>query len=116
MLDPLILRNDLESTASALLTRGYALDTDKYASLEARRKSLQMQMEELQSERNSSAKSIGNAKGRGEDIQPLLAAVAKLGEDLKSVENQFREVRDEQAAWLLEESSQYLLSLSGKSF
>jgi seryl-tRNA synthetase len=59
-------------------------------------------VEELQSQRNSSAKSIGQAKARGEDIQPLLAAVAKLGDDLKAVESRFREVRDEQAAWLLD--------------
>jgi seryl-tRNA synthetase len=61
-----------------------------------------MEVEALQSKRNSSAKSIGQAKARGEDIQPLLAAVAKLGDDLKAVETQFREVRDEQAAWLLD--------------
>jgi len=61
-----------------------------------------MKVEELQSQRNSSAKSIGQAKARGEDIQPLLAAVAKLGDDLKTVEAQFRQVRDEQTAWLLD--------------
>jgi len=102
MLDPLILRNDLESTVAALKTRGYSLDTDKFEALEARRKSLQMEMEELQSKRNASAKSIGNAKAQGEDIQPLLDAVAKLGTELKSVEARFRKVRDEQAAWMLD--------------
>jgi seryl-tRNA synthetase len=61
-----------------------------------------MEVEALQSKRNSSAKSIGQAKARGEDIQPLLTAVARLGDDLKAVEAQFREVRDEQAAWLLD--------------
>lgn len=102
MLDPLILRNDLQATAEALNTRGYALDTDAYIALEARRKALQMQTEELQSKRNASAKSIGRAKAQGEDIQPLLEAVAKLGDELKTVEAQFREVRDEQAAWMLD--------------
>ena len=102
MLDPLILRNDLESTVAALETRGYSLDSGKYEALEARRKSLQTQMEELQSKRNASAKSIGNAKAQGEDIQPLLDAVTKLGTELKSVEAQFRKVRDEQAAWMLD--------------
>ncbi len=102
MLDPLILRNDLASTVAALETRGYHLDVDKYEALEASRKSLQMQMEELQSKRNASSKSIGNAKAQGEDIQPLLEAVARLGAELKDVEAQFREVRDEQAAWMLD--------------
>jgi seryl-tRNA synthetase len=102
MLDPLMLRNDLESTVAALEKRGYALDTAKYEALETRRKTLQMQMEELQSKRNASSKGIGNAKAQGVDIQPLLDAVAQLGTELKSVEARFREVRDEQAAWMLD--------------
>lgn len=102
MLDPLILRHDIQTTVDALKTRGYTLDVAAYEALENRRKALQMKMEELQSQRNSSAKSIGNAKARGEDIKPLLESVAKLGDELKSVEVQFRDVRDEQAAWLLD--------------
>jgi len=102
MLDHQILRHDLGATVTALKARGYALDAAAYEALEARRKTLQMEVEALQSQRNSSAKSIGQAKARGEDIRPLLAAVAKIGDDLKTVEAQFRQVRDEQAAWLLD--------------
>ncbi len=102
MLDHQILRHDLDATVAALKTRGYTLDAVAYEALEARRKTLQMEVEELQSQRNSSAKSIGQAKAKGEDIQPLLAAVAKLGDDLKAVETRFRQVRDEQTAWLLD--------------
>jgi len=102
MLDPLILRNDIEATAAALEVRGYALDTTAYEALEARRKTLQMDVEALQSKRNASAKSIGNAKAQGEDIQPLLKAVAQLGTQLAELESQFKEVRDQQAAWLLD--------------
>ena len=102
MLDHQILRHDLEVTVAALKARGYTLDSAAYVALEARRKTLQMEVEELQSKRNSSAKSIGQAKAKGEDIQPLLAAVAKLGDDLKAVEAEFRQVRDEQTAWLLD--------------
>ena len=102
MLDHQILRHDLDATVTALKARGYTLDAVAYEALEARRKTLQMEVEQLQSQRNSSAKSIGQAKAAGEDIQPLLAAVAKLGDELKAVEIEFRTVRDEQAAWLLD--------------
>ena len=102
MLDQQLLRYELDATTAALKTRGYALDAAAYQALEDRRKKLQVEVEELQSQRNSSAKSIGQAKARGEDIQPLLAAVAKLGDDLKAAEAQFRTVRKEQAAWLLD--------------
>ena len=102
MLDPQILRNDLPATVEALKTRGYTLDAVAYGALESRRKALQTETEELQAKRNASAKSIGQAKARGEDIQPLLDAVAEMGDQLKEVEAQFRQVRDEQAAWLLD--------------
>ena len=102
MLDHHLLRNDLDATVAALKLRGYSLDAAAYEALEARRKTMQVDVEELQSKRNSSAKSIGQAKARGEDIQPLLDAVAKLGDDLKVAETRFRQVRDEQAAWLLD--------------
>jgi len=102
MLDPLILRNDLDATAAALKLRGYTLDTAAYQALEARRKTLQMDVEALQSKRNASARDIGKAKAQGEDIQPLLDAVAQLGSELAELESQFRDVRAQQLAWLLD--------------
>lgn len=102
MLDPHILRHDLHATVDALAVRGYTLDPVAYEALEARRKSLQIEVEELQAKRNASAKSIGQAKAKGEDIQPLLEAVAQLGAEHKTLEAQFKQVRDEQAAWLLD--------------
>lgn len=102
MLDPLILRNDIDATAAALKLRGYTLDTVAYEALEARRKTLQMEVEALQSRRNASAKSIGKAKAQGEDIQPLLDVVALLGSELAEIESQFKSVRAQQSAWLLD--------------
>lgn len=102
MLDPLILRNDIEATAAALKVRGYDLDVAAYEALEAKRKTLQIEVENLQSERNASAKSIGKAKAQGQDIQPLLDAVAALGDKLSAAEASFKEVRDQQSAWLMD--------------
>jgi len=102
MLDPLILRHDIEATAVALQSRGYTLDIAAYKALEARRKTLQMDVQALQGKRNASAKDIGRAKAQGEDIQPLLDAVAELGTELTALESEFKAVRDKQAAWLLD--------------
>ena len=76
MLDPQFLRSDIALAATALSQRGYVLDVPVYQLLEAQRKSLQQRLEELQSKRNSSAKSIGSAKARGDDIQALLSQVS----------------------------------------
>ena len=95
MLDPRLLRNDLEHTAKQLARRGYQLDTEKILVLEMRRKDLQVQSQELQNERNRRSKSIGKAKAAGENIQPLLAEVAELGDKLKDMQEALNEVQTE---------------------
>jgi seryl-tRNA synthetase len=82
MLDAKLLRTDLDNTAIQLAKRGYILDTASLIALEDQRKAFQVKTQELQSERNSRSKSIGQAKARGEDIAPLLAQVSELGASL----------------------------------
>ncbi|WP_462383798.1 serine--tRNA ligase [Pseudomonas sp. Marseille-QA0892] len=82
MLDPKLLRTQLSELARQLATRGYELDVARIESLESRRKSVQTRTEQLQAERNTRSKSIGQAKQRGEDIAPLLADVDRLGAEL----------------------------------
>ena len=101
MLDPYRLRNDLASISQALARRGFALDTTVLAQLEARRKSAQTATEELQAERNRRSKSIGEAKSRGEDIEPLRAEVARLGEDLKTRQSELEAVQEELESFAL---------------
>jgi seryl-tRNA synthetase len=101
MLDPKLLRTDLEATAAKLRRRGYELDIEGMNHLEERRKSLQVQTQELQSERNARSKAIGRAKGEGQDIEPLLAEVSDLGHRLKAAEGELNGVQEELEAWLL---------------
>ena len=102
MLDPQMLRADPEAVAQALAPRGYELDIEAWRELEARRKAQQIAVQDLQNRKNQSAKSIGQAKARGEDIQPLLDEVKDLGGQLGRAEAEFGEVRDRQQAWLME--------------
>jgi len=100
MLDPKLLRNDLEGTARGLQRRGYALDTARFAALEERRKALQVRTDELRNERNTRSKAIGQAKASGQDAAPLLAEVADLGARLKAAESELAEVQTELEAAL----------------
>ncbi len=95
MLDPKLIRNDLEGVAAKLERRGFKLDTERLATLEAERKKLQVETQDLQSLRNNSAKSIGRAKASGEDVAPLLAAVADLGDKLKDAETRLGEIQQQ---------------------
>ena len=86
MLDQRLLRNDLDAVVRNLARRGFSFDSSRLAELEEQRKGLQVQVEDLRNERNIKSKSIGQAKAQGEDIQPLLDAVASLGGDLDAAE------------------------------
>ncbi len=95
MIDPKLLRQSATDVAANLARRGYEFDAGAYLSLEERRKSLQVETEQLQSERNASAKRIGAAKAEGEDIEPLLAAVKDLGDRLAVGETALQKVQAE---------------------
>jgi len=96
MLDPKLLRGDLDAAAQQLARRGFELDKAALQALESRRRELQTQTEQLQNERNMRSKAIGKAKANGEDIQPLLDEVSDLGERL---DNAKRELAEVQADW-----------------
>lgn len=95
MLDPRLLRTELDRVAEQLARRGLVLDTARIESLETERKGLQIQVQELQNTRNTRSKSIGRAKAAGEDIAPLLAEVADLGDRLKAAESRLSAIQDE---------------------
>jgi len=93
MLDPALLRGQLDSVAEKLLTRGYDLDKAAIEALEAQRKSVQTQTQELQNLRNTRSKAIGMAKGKGEDTSALMVEVAGIGDKLKANEARLIEIQ-----------------------
>jgi seryl-tRNA synthetase len=86
MLDIQLLRADIGGVAARLKSRGFDLDVTEFNALEADRKSVQTRTQELQASRNSLSKSIGIAKSKGEDVAPIMAQVAGLGDELKEME------------------------------
>ena len=95
MLDPKLIRNDLPLVAERLGVRNFSLDTDSLQSLEQKRKALQSASEQLQATRNSQSKLIGQAKSRGEDIEPLVAETSRLGDELAEAKQSLAEVQEE---------------------
>ena len=88
MLDAKFLRNELTQTAARLAKRGFVLDVARLTELEELRRKLQVDTQELQNLRNTKSKAIGQAKGRGEDIAPLLSEVDGLGAQLDAAKQQ----------------------------
>ncbi|MGD9599138.1 MAG: serine--tRNA ligase [Steroidobacteraceae bacterium] len=101
MLDPKLLRTDPDAVARNLARRGYVLDVPFFRMLEERRKALAIEADRLRAGRNQHSKAIGAAKGRGEDIAPLLARGEALADEVARVDGELTVVQDELDAWLL---------------
>ncbi|MFK8013297.1 MAG: serine--tRNA ligase [Marinicellaceae bacterium] len=97
MLDPQLLRNDIEKTAKALADRGYQLNVNAWNELEKNRKHYQMLQEKLQNKRTIVSKSIGQAKAKGEDAQPFFDQVKSIGEELDEAKKQFELIQQQVA-------------------
>ncbi|MCG2633847.1 MAG: serine--tRNA ligase [Gammaproteobacteria bacterium] len=95
MLDPRLLRHAPEAVRESLLKRGFTFDVDRLTVLEEQRKGLQIRLQDLQNERNSSSKKIGQIKQSGGDASELLARMSSLGDELKSAEDGLAGIQNE---------------------
>jgi len=95
MLDPRLLRNELAMVSDRLKVKHFDLDVQTFEALEKQRKEIQVSTEALQAERNVSSKKIGQAKAKGENIEPLKRAVSEIGKKLNSHEERLQEIQSE---------------------
>jgi len=100
MLDPQLLRKDLDAVAARLAERGFELDTGAFRALEAERKEIQTRTEELQAQRNALSKRIGAMKSRGEDTSAAMTEVAGIGQALSLASQQNDAVQARLNEWL----------------
>jgi len=101
MIDPKLLRSDPEAVARNLARRGYTFDVGAFRALEEKRKTAQVESDRLRAERNANAKAVGMAKGKGEDVTPLLARGESLTGELTAAERQLTDVQEELETWQL---------------
>ena len=102
MLDQKLVRNKPQEVADKLLKKGFKLDVTKLNGLEESRKQLQIDTENLQSERNSKSKQIGKLKAQGQDTTAIMAEVSAFGTQLDDKKAQLKLVQDELSAMLME--------------
>jgi seryl-tRNA synthetase len=95
MIDPKLLRTNLDDVARQLGRRGYRLDTQALAALEEKRKKLQVIAQQFQSERNAKSKAIGAAKSKGEDTSRLMQEVAQIGAAQKQSETELEQIQND---------------------
>lgn len=95
MLDPKLLRNNLDEVMAKINRRGDSIDTGKLVELEQKRKLLQVKTQELQSQKNQSAKTVGVAKAKGESVDELLANMKQFSQALKTAEQDLAALQTE---------------------
>jgi len=101
MIDPRLLRGDTAAVAANLARRGYSLDVPALQALEEQRRRWQLESDRLRAERNAHAKAVGMAKGRGEDIAPLLAKGESLTQSVADTDAALAAVQGELESWML---------------
>ena len=104
MLDPILLRKDLGAVLARLATRKNPqpfLDEASFSALESERKTIQTRTEELQAQRNSASKQIGQRKAKGESADDLMAQVASIKDELDASATRLDVIQHEMATLLL---------------
>ncbi len=102
MIDPKLLRSSTEEVARNLARRGYRLDVQALQELEDRRRHWQIETDRLRAARNSHAKAVGQARGRGEDIAPLMQAGEDLARQLTGADAELTGVQSALECWQLD--------------
>ena len=93
MLDINLLRKQLPEVVARLKTRNFEFPEKEFLELEAERKQVQSETEELQGKRNALSKQIGIAKKNGQPCDDLMAEAAALPGKLSGLETRLAEIR-----------------------
>ncbi|WP_395946604.1 serine--tRNA ligase [Caedibacter taeniospiralis] len=94
MIDPKLLRSDIEAVAKQLATRGYVLEIGTFNALEEERRIIQQKTQDLQAKRNAASKQIGQLKAQKQNVDSILLEVASLGDELKTLEEELKIIQD----------------------
>ena len=97
------LREDINQVSASLLTRGYELDVDSFVSLDKQRKVLQVEVEDLQSQRKILSNDFGKMKSNNEDTTSLKVEIDKINDVLDK--------KDENLQLLLNKINAFLLNI-----
>ena len=103
MIDVKLLRDTPNEVRDSLKSRGYDLNIAYFEEIDETRKVLQVEVEQLQSQRKNLSAEFGKAKASGKDVNELKLKVDKVNSDLK--------VKDDKLQNLLEDINNFLLDI-----
>lgn len=101
MLDPAVVRQDVDWVELELQKRGFVFDKHGFTALETERKVLQIKTQDLQNQRNLLSKQFGQVKSQGGDIQTIKAQVDEINAELDSEKIKLDDILERQKLILL---------------
>ncbi|MDT7918813.1 serine--tRNA ligase [Clostridium perfringens] len=102
MLDVKYLRNHFEEVKEKLLKRGEDLtNIDRFEELDKKRRELIAKAEELKNKRNEVSQQIAVLKREKKDADHLIAEMRDVGDRIKAMDDEIRQVEEELNALLL---------------
>ncbi|CAK7029572.1 MAG: Serine--tRNA ligase [Desulfovibrio sp.] len=101
MLDLRTLQNEPAVVAESLKKRGSDITVTDFTDIDAKRRALLAEVEQLKSERNKISSEVGKAKREGKDASALLASVGDLGERIKALDAETESVKAALMDWML---------------
>ena len=96
------LRDDIDTVASALATRGYELNKPIFIELEGERKVLQVEVESLQSDRKNLSNEFGKLKSEGNDTGELKDQIDQINNALKLKDSLLQAILEKMNTFLLD--------------
>ena len=103
MIDVKLLRDTPNEVRDSLKSKGYDLNIAYFEELDEIRKVLQVEVEQLQSQRKNLSAEFGKAKASGQNVNDLKSQVDKVNSDLK--------VKDDKLQNLLTDINNFLLDI-----
>ncbi len=102
MIDPKILKENIQSCKDNLAKRGYILDDKKFLSLENQRKDLQTRVEDLQSQKNKLSKNFGELKKSGQSTDDLALELEEIKSQTTDLEKTLSALQIEISSFLMD--------------
>lgn len=94
MLDLKFIRENVETVKEGIKKKNVNIDLDALLGLDAQRRELLKEVEQLKALKNSTSKDVGRAKAKGEDFEAIAVQMKQVSQKIKEIDQQVEQIAD----------------------
>ncbi|MCL2155882.1 MAG: serine--tRNA ligase [Leptospirales bacterium] len=96
MIDPKLIRDDIELIKSLLIKRNmeHAVDLDELKTIDEERRELSLKSDEIREKRNKLSKTIGQLKSQGKDADDAMKEVQNISDELSKFSDRLNDLNE----------------------